>query len=600
MSSTKIKFIIFIFATIWLTLLVRVFYLAVNHNHYYEKLSLNNTIKHESIAPVRGEIRDRNNVPLALNKLGFKILLAPHLLRKSMRSTFEAEVQKLVDIFPSLKKEKIIKNYKKEDSAYNHNFIEVVPFIPYKEMLPVYTKLSLDPNITILSSPKRYYPYKNIGAHLIGYVAKANKKDIQRDPLVELIGYTGKTGIEKYYNTYLEGKPAQRVIQVNANNQEIQELQYIPAVEQQDLKLTIDIRLQEYIGTLFKDKVGAIVVMGVDGSILAAGSYPNYDLNIFVSGMSYKMYNDLASSLDHPFTNKLIHGLYPPGSTIKPSLGLLYISTANKDIDQDFQVTCKSHLKVGHRIFRCWKRAGHGKTNITKAIRESCDDFFYKGSLVVGNQEMSDTLQRYGYAKKTGIDLPNEFIGVMPSRKWKMQKYHKSWNIGETLNMSIGQGNVLVTPLQIAQQTALIATGKLPKPHLALEIGNKLITPQYKDPLTPQEKAKLPIIRNAMYEVCHAKHGTATHFIHTDVPIAGKTGTAQVIGIKQDVKRRKLEHELDYYSRSHAWLTTYGPYNNPQFVVTVLVEHGGHGGGAAGGIVSKIYTKLQELGYIKE
>jgi len=593
----KIKFIIFVFVVIWLGLLSRVFFLSVESNSHYAKLSYNNTIKIEKIAPVRGEIVDRNNKPIAINQLGFKIELAPHLSLKKNRKTLDKEILLIKKLLPSLSVEKMRKNYMKKESFYNHNYIDIVQFIPYKEIIPVYSILNLQKNIKIVSAPKRFYPYKNIAAHMIGYVARANRKDIDRDPLVELIGYAGKTGLEKYYNTYLQGKPGERKIQVNANNQEIEELKYTKADEDKKLTLTIDMELQTYISKLFAGKVGAIVVMNVDGSILAAGSFPNYDLNIFVNGMSHKMYNDFASSLDHPFTNKLIHGLYPPGSTIKPMLGLLYITT---DLNSKWSVDCKSSLPLGGRIFRCWKRKGHGKTNITKAIRESCDDYFYKGSLVLGNRKMSVGLKRYGLGQKTGIDLPNEFIGVVPSREWKRRKYGRIWSIGETANMAIGQGDFLVTPLQIAQQTALIATGKLPTPHIAKKIGSEVYKNKYTEVFNKNELKKLPVIRKAMYEVCNYPKGTATHYLHSKVLIAGKTGTAQIIGIKQDIKKRKLEHEMAYYNRSHAWFTSYGPYKNPQYVVMAMVEHGGHGGHAAGGIVSDIYNKLLELGYIKK
>jgi penicillin-binding protein 2 len=593
----KVKFIIILFASVWLALLVRVFFLAVESNSYYSKLSIQNTIKHEKIAPVRGEIVDVKNRPIAINKLGFKIQLAPHLLTKRHKDQFEQEVALLTKLLPSLDREKIIKNYKKKDSFYNHNFIDVVQFIPYEEMMPIYSILNLRENMKIVPAPKRYYPYKNIAAHMIGYVARANKKDIDKNPVLELIGYTGKTGIEKYYNNYLQGIPGEREIKVNANNQEIEELYYKSPKEDTKLTLNMDIELQKYISSLFLGKVGAFVVMKTDGSILAAGSFPNYDLNIFVSGMSYKMYNKLASSLDHPFTNKLTHGLYPPGSSIKPLLGLLYITTKLSD---KWSVDCRSNLRIANRTFRCWKREGHHHTDIVKAIRESCDDYFYKGSLILGNQMMSEGLKRYGFGKKTGIDMPNEFIGVVPSRLWKLRKYNRSWNIGETANMSIGQGDFLTTPLQIARETALIATGKLITPHFAKYIGDKPYKVEYKDVLTPLEKRKLPVIRKAMIQVCNSPHGTATQYLHSKVRIAGKTGTAQVIGIKQDIEKRRLEHELSYYNRSHAWFTSYGPTRKPQYIVTVMIEHGGHGGHAAGAIVSDIYNKLLELGYIKK
>ena len=592
----KIKFILFVFFSIWVALLVRVFYLAVQSNDYYSRLSYNNTIKTESIAPVRGEILDRNGVPIAINKLGFKIKLRPHLHLKKNLKIFEEEIDNLTKLFPNIDKKDIIKKYRKKDSYYNHDYITIIDFIPYKEMMPVYSMLNLRENVQIVPAPKRFYPYKNVGAHIIGYVSRANRKDIKSDPLADLIGYTGKTGLEKYYNRYLEGKAGETEIQVNANNQVIKKLSHKNADENHKLVLNLDIKLQQYIDSIFDKKAGAIIVMGVDGSILAASSYPTYDLNIFVSGMSYEMYDKLSSSLEHPFTNKLINGLYPPGSSIKPGLGLLYITT---DLTKKWKVYCTASLPLGGRIFRCWKKRGHHETDIVKAIRESCDDYFYKGSLVLGNEKMSKGLMRYGLGKKTGVDLPNEFIGVVPSRSWKLQKYGRNWNKGETLNMSIGQGYFLVTPMQMAQFTALMATGKLPVPHFAQKIGDKEYAPKLKDVLNEKELQELPTIQKAMYQVCNSPHGTATHYISSKVKIAGKTGTAQVVGIKQDIKKRTSEYDLKYYSRSHAWLTTYGPYDNPQYVVLAMVEHGGHGGHAAGKIVSDIYNKLLEWGYIK-
>ncbi|MCD6173974.1 MAG: penicillin-binding protein 2 [Sulfurimonas sp.] len=591
----KIKFILFVFISIWLYVIVRVFFLSIESNSYYERLSLSNTIKKEKIAPVRGEILDIKNRPIAINKLGFKIQLKPHLLSKKNIHIFNEEIDNLIRLLPQLDKEKIIRNYKKKDSYYNHNFIDIVHFIQYKDIISVYTELNLRKNVNIASAPKRYYPYNSIGAHIIGYVSRANRGDIENDKILELIGYTGKTGIEKQYNKFLEGEAGYRKIKINASNQEIMELSYKKALEHRKLILGLDIELQKYISKLFEHKAGAAVVMDINGSILSASSYPAYDLNLFVSGMSHATYNKLANNIEHPFTNKLINGLYPPGSTIKTGLGLIYITT---DLNEKRSFTCTAKLSLGSRIFRCWKKRGHGVTNITKAIRESCDDYFYKGSLLVGNKKMSDGLIRYGLATKTGVDLPNEFIGIVPSREWKKRKYNRSWSLGETVNTSIGQGDFLVTPLQMAQFTALMATGKLPTPHFAKYIGDKEYKTEIKDVFTQKEKEKLPIIQNAMYEVCNHLHGTATHYLSSKITIAGKTGTAQVVAIKQDIKKRKLEHELAYYNRSHAWFTSYGPYKKPKYIVMVMVEHGGHGGAAAGEMVSKIYNWLLKEEYI--
>jgi penicillin-binding protein 2 len=593
----KIKFILFIFASTWLALLARVFSLAIESNSYYQKQSYNNTIKVEKIAPVRAEIVDRKNKPVAINKLGFKIQLAPHLLSKKNQHIFNEELDLLLEYLPNLNREKIVKNYRKHDSYYNHNFIDIVSFVSYEEIMPVYSLLNLRENMKILPSPRRFYPYDGIAAHIIGYVSRANKKDIQNDSLIKLIGYTGKTGVEKYYNTYLQGVAGSREIKVNANNQEIEELSYTPAKEDGKLTLNIDIELQKYISEMFKGKSGAAVVMSVDGSILSASSFPEYNLNTFVTGVSHKLWNRLSTSLEKPFTNKLTHGLYPPGSTIKTGLGLIYTTT---DVSPYWSVDCKSSFPLGKRVFRCWKRNGHGKTGIIKAIRESCDDYFYKGSIQVGIKKMSEGLMRYGLGKKTGIDLPNEFVGTVPSREWKRRKYNQPWYIGETVNTSIGQGNFLVTPVQIAQFTALMATGRLPRPFLAKSLGDDNLEPSYSEVLNKKEKKRLSLIQRAMYEVCNSPHGTATGYLSSKVRIAGKTGTAQVVAILQDIKKRELEHEMAYYTRSHAWFTSYGPYKNPQYVVLVMVEHGGHGGHAAGKIVSNIYNWLLEKEYIKK
>jgi len=594
----KIKLILFIFISTWLALLVRVFMLSVESNTYYEKLSYDNTVKTEQIPPVRGEILDINNKPIAINELGFKVQLAPHLTLKKNQHIFDEELDTLLELLPNLSREKMLKNYKKADSYYNHNFIDIVDFVSYEEIMPVYSILNLRENINIVSSPKRFYPYNEVAAHSIGYVSRANKSDIKDDKLQELIGYTGKSGIEKFYNAYLQGEAGKREIKVNANNQEIEELSSEPAVENRKLTLNIDIELQKYISSLFVKKSGAVIVMGVDGSILSASSFPEYDLNTFVTGISHEEWDRLSNSLEKPFTNKLVHGLYPPGSVIKTGLGLIYITAP--EIGANWGVYCTSSMPLGKRVFRCWKKDGHGNTGITKAIRESCDDYFYKGSIQLGIKDMSEGLIRYGLGRKTGVDLPNEFIGTVPSREWKRKKYNKAWYIGETVNTSIGQGDFLTTPMQMAQFTALMATAKLPKPHFAKMIGDQEVNPEFEEVLNEDELKKLPIVQKAMYEVCNYPSGTATGYLSSKIKIAGKTGTAQVVGILQDIKERELEHEMEYYTRSHAWFATYGPYDDPQYVVLVMVEHGGHGGAAAGKIVSDIYNKLLEMGYIKK
>jgi len=594
----RIKFILIVFVLVWISLLIRIYYISVQSNNYYETLASNNTIKFEYIPPIRGEILDRNKQPLAINKLGFKLQIAPHLSRKS--GVLDAELKTIVSMIPSLDIHKLKKNYLKKNSHYNHHFIDVVDFISYEDAIPVYSKMNLNENVKLLPAPKRYYPNKKLAAHIIGYVAKANKKDVEANSIAKLTGSTGKSGIEKYYNEFLQGKAGEREIKVSAYNEEMQELSFKAPKEHQQITLALDLRLQKLIEDLFEDKAGAVVVMDIHGEIIAAGSYPEYDLNTFVSGISTSRWTELINDLDKPFTNKVVNGLYPPGSTIKTGLGLAYVTTTKMSPWTKFDCQGSMTLGKNNRKFRCWKHAGHQETDLIKAIRQSCDIYFYKGSLRVGIAEMSKQLKVFGLGKKTGVDLPNEYFGTVPSREWKMNKYGKPWYIGETLNSSIGQGDFLTTPMQIAQFTSLMATGKLSKPHFVKNMGDEFFVPEYEEVLNEKQKKRLPLIQRAMWEVCNHPKGTATHYLNSKVKIAGKTGTAQVVGISQKTIKRLKEHELAYLKRSHAWFTTYGPYKDPQYVVTVLIEHGGHGGQAAGPMVSKIYNKLLEYGYIKK
>jgi penicillin-binding protein 2 len=327
-------------------------------------------------------------------------------------------------------------------------------------------------------------------------------------------------------------------------------------------------------------------------------NYPSYDDNLFVKGISQKKWAKLINNNFNPFLNKAIAGIYPPGSSIKPAIGLIAISSGK--INPHKKLWCPGYIKIGNRKFRDWKAQGHGWTDIKKAIKRSADTYFYQIGLLLGINYITKNLKRFGFGKKTGIDLPNERKGLIPNKNWKYKRYHQSWYIGETLNASIGQGYVLVTPLQIAVDTILMATGKLVTPLIVKKIDNQILKPKITDILTKKEKQNLHFIQKGMWEVCNSLGGTATNHIYgLPFEIAGKTGTAQVHSIPQDVKKRKREDELAYWKRSHAWLTTYGPYKNPQFIVTAMIEHGGHGGSAAGGIISKIYRKLIELNYIK-
>ena len=598
----RIRIVLTIFLLVWTALLVRVYYISIKSNAYYEEIAKQNAEKVDELAPLRGVILDRNMKPLSVNRLGFSIGIKPRMSLKSTRATLDKEIEFLASVLPDFSVKEMTKEYLKADSAYNHDFVDVISFIPYDKLIPHFAKIAQHNNIRIQIASKRHYPYGSLASHVIGYVGKSNTQDIAEDltGTAKLVGFSGKTGIEKYYNAVLQGMKGEKRTKVTAFNQEIEQVsKTLPSSN--DLVLSLDLELQRYIETIFGDDSGAVVVMNAkNGEILAAASFPEYDLNKFVSGISKEEWAILANDLNHPFTNKLVNGLYPPGSVVKMGVGLAMLNTGI--ISPSTTIESTGSMELGGRVFRDWKKEGHGMISYVRAIRQSCDDYFYKTSLKVGIDNIAPFLAKIGFAAKTGIDLPREFSGTVPSREWKKERFGKGWSQGETLITSIGQGYFLVTPVQVAKYTAFLATGNGVTPHFVRKINDQVIDfPVNPDIVSENEKRFLKITRDGMFEVANVQGGTALRYLNPNVPfkIAAKTGTAQVVGIAQTDKKRMREEDMEYYQRSHAWLTTYGPYDNPQYVVTVLVEHGGHGGSEGGPIASKIYEKLYAMGYIK-
>lgn len=596
----RIRFLLILFSLVWIILLVRIYYISIKSNTYYDQIAKQNAVKTEYLAPLRGSIKDTKNRPMSVNRLGFSIGIKPHLSYKSQLHILEKNIDFITSLLTNFDKDELKKSYLKKDSPYGQDFVKVIDFISHDDIIQYFSKLSLNDDLEIKPTSKRHYPYGKLASHVIGYVAKANLKDMQKDPLSKLTNYTGRTGIERFYNSTLQGEKGQREIKVTAFNKEIEEIsKKLPYSS--DIALTIDLELQKYLSEVFQDDAGVAIVMSLeDGSILAAGSFPEYDINKFVTGISHEEWKKISNNLDHPFTNKIINGLYPPGSVIK--MGVALAMLGSHKMTKDTTSFCTGSFMLGKRNFRCWKSYGHGNVDLKKAIRESCDDYFYKGSLKVGIDYIAPVLNRLGFGRKTGIDMPNEFVGTVPSRKWKMQKYQQPWYQGETVNTSIGQGYFQVTPLQVAYHTAILATKKALTPHFIKSInGKKIEFKADENILSPFEKTQIRYIQEAMYEVANHEKGTARRALKdSKVTLAAKTGTAQVVGISQTEKKRMKEEDMEYFRRSHAWITTYGPYKNPKYVVTVLLEHGGHGGSVGGPIATKIYNKLVEMGYLEQ
>jgi len=592
----RYKFILLIFIGIWAIMIARLYHVSVKSNFYYEKLAKDNIERKEYLKPVRGEITDIHGNLLAMNQIGFSISIQPHLKKDRLEKLGDI----LTKTFPDLNKTIMLKVYKRYSSAYNHKYIKVVDFIKYANMMMVYPKLSMYDEFKIEAETKRYYPYGKYTAHIVGYTGKANKQESSKDVVVNEVGKVGKSGIERYYNQVLEGKLGYVLHKVTATNKEIEELQKVLPQDNKNIQLNIDIDLQKMIYKEFVDRnyTGVVVVMKTSGEVISAVSYPSYDPNLFVGGISHKEWKALQEDLAHPFTNKIVHGIYPPGSSIKMGMALAFSKINPALLDNDEY--CRGYMTIGkskHK-FRCWNKYGHGMVSLRKAIRESCDVYFYNKSLKAGIDSISKYLKSFGLGIKTGIDLPKEYNGVIPNKEWKMKRYKQPWYMGETVISSIGQGYDLVTPIQVARYTALLATSYLVTPSIAKVVDNKQVKLRskkiYFNSLHLQE------VRAGMYDVCNSRRGTAYKAMHKlPIVVAGKTGTSQVTSISQSTIHRLKESELEYFKRSHAWFTSYAPFENPQFVVSIIVEHGGHGGSTSAPIAADIYKWLYQHNYFQ-
>ncbi|PAF51665.1 penicillin-binding protein 2 [Helicobacter sp. 13S00401-1] len=597
MKALKLRFKILysVFGVICLILIARLYVLSIARHDYYEKIARDNAFKTEVLVPVRGQILDRNNEPLAINELGFELALKTKLKKDQLDSALNL----IASVITNANIEALKQKYLSLNSVYRRKPIVLIDFIPYSQGQIVYSSLIQDPNISLVTVNKRLYPNNSMASHVIGYVGASDEKDVLKDPISKYTKIIGKLGLEKEYNTFLQGKLGHKEIQVNNLNQQLKVLSETPATSNNHITTSLDVRLQSEMDNQFKGKNGAAIVMDArNGEILASGSYPEYNINDFVGGISHKKYNALKDNIYDPLINRLVGGLYPPGSVVKMGMGLAILEYAG--VNEHTLIDTPYYIEVGGHKFRDWKIGGHGKTDLVKALKESVDVYFYKLSQIAGINNIAHVMRTLGFGEKTGVDLPYENKGVFPDPEWKMKSYHQVWYAGDTIITSIGQGSTLVTPMQIARYTALMATGLLPTPHYAKDLGSTPVIKPPKDVLNAFEKSKLPYIRKGMYEVCSVPGGTAyRHTRGTKVPLACKTGTAQVVSIPQDVIKRRKESEMNYFQRSQGWVTAFLPYNNPKYVVTILVEHAGTPA-AALPILVDLANKLDDLGYIKD
>ncbi len=559
-------------------LLLRYGYLQVYEHDKYKTQADNNRIKLISAPPSRGYIYDRNGVLLADNQPVFTAMLSPDEVEDPERTLnllapiFDLTDTDITDILARLSKSK-------------NDPVTVKIDLTDKQLAQFSERKPFFRGVTIQSKLTRSYPYDELFAHVIGYVGRINDKETKRIDKDRYAGtdLIGKIGIEDFYEDILLGQPGYQSVETDVHGNILRQLDTKPPVSGNDITLSLDYGLQTIAQQQLDGRRGAIVAIDPkNGDVLAFVSNPSYDPNPFISGISFKDYGALRDDLDQPLYNRALQGMYPPASTIKPFEGLGALHYGLRDWNTTIYDPGYFSLPGDSHRFRDWKRGGHGSVDLKKSIVMSVDTYYYKLAYEMGIQRLHDWMVRFGFGEETGIDLPNEKSGIMPSPKWKKDTYDKGWLPGETISVSIGQGYFLVTPLQIANATAMTANkGNHITPHLlkdsdgAAEV-NVITKPDGKIDYNgkPSDWTRM---HDAMEET--VKAGTARGIYTPRYRIAGKTGTAQVKSIAQG--KRYDKSAIDKRHWDHAWFNGFAPVEDPQIALAVLVENGGGGSAVA-------------------
>lgn len=556
------------------------FYLAqADGNRYFKK----------TIAPIRGNIFDRNGVILAKNELSFSLIITPKYVKNIKKTLSLLKSKNIISAY------ELKKYYKKRKHYRSFNSIVLANRLNKKQMSQ-FIALHITQGLEIKPLFNRIYPHKKIASHILGYVSAMNKKDKKQYNSIEYKNTThiGKIGIEKYYETELHGSVGFSKIEKNSQGKSLSEQILKNSVNGNNLYLTIDIRLQKIAQKLLKGKKGAIVMVDVrNGEILAAASAPNFDSNLFVNGISKKNYLRLQSK-DKPLFNRIVKGVYPPGSTIKPFIAIAALE--EKKIKIKNKILCKGYYQLpNHKHkFRDWKRVGHGHINVKDAIAQSCDVYFYNVSHKLGIKSIHQYLDYFGFGRKTGVDILGELSGTLPSKQWKKDNKDLPWYRGETIITGIGQGFLTATPLQLAISTAALSNnGTLYQPKFLKKIHhidtNIIDLKKSKKSLISIQKIKnwkavIAGMKKTIYDI----QGTARRLNRKKLTytLAGKTGTAQVFGL--DPEEEYVAKKLDEKLRDHALFTGFAPIKNTEVAIAVIVENAGSGSSQAAPLAKKV------------
>ncbi len=564
-----------------LALFIRLWYLqAVKGTYYYEQAE-SNRIRPVKLRPPRGIIYDRYGRPLVENVLTFDVSLVPE-----DAPDLDATIESMSSIL-KIDKSSILTALK-DASAVRSKYdpVKILEEAPWDKVALVEAHQEDLPGAIIEPEHRRHYPYDGLASHQLGYIGKvsqAQRKQDQQD--IGLL--TGQGGVEKIYDKMLRGIAGRRMIQVNAAGRKVKDLGIEEPRPGTDLYLTLDLDAQKAAEEGLGDRAGAVVAMDPNnGEIIALASHPNYDPNLFPRGISPQDWVRLMKDPAHPLYNRAIQSVYPPGSTFKIIVALAGLSYGV--ITPDEKIVCHGSLKSGRHSFRCWKKDGHGAISLHQAIVESCDVYFYTLGDRIGWDRVAAFAKKLGYGSLTGILLPDEKPGLIPTTEWKKKRTGEAWYGGDTFINSIGQGFVLVSPIQACQLMSLVANGghfyrpTLLKQSRNRETGVVTTFPDTQIRSITFDAAALEEVRHALAGVVAEPGGTG-HAAQTPLAtVAGKSGTSQVIA--QKVAGRHLAEN----ARDHAWFIAYAPVENPKIAVAVLVEHGGHGGSAAAPIARRV------------
>jgi len=570
---------------------VRLFYLQVSNHEHLTQLAQENYQKRIPIPPVRGQIFDRNGIVLADNKIEY-VLEVVRDIAKDMDKNI-ATLQQLIPITP-----KEVSKFKQQ-LRVNSKFQPVIlrSALTEEEIAIFSVNRYRFPGFAVNIRTERVYPLGSVAAHVVGYVGRIDTRDLERLGKNEYKGSThvGKTGIERFYEERLHGKAGFKKVEMDAHSEPQRTLAEESPISGEDLFLSIDLELQIKAEQLLEGQRGAIVAMDPrNGEILAMASVPMFDSNLFVNGISYKNYNALRDDEARPLFNRALQGAYPPGSTIKPIAGLAGLEAGV--ITNKRTVYGKGYFQIPgtKRHYRCWKKTGHGHVSLNRAIYQSCDVYFYDLAYRMGIDRYSAAMSRFGFGKKTGIDLPHERSGLMPTQEWKQRRHKTNWYPGDTVNVGIGQGYWTASPLQLAHATATVAMrGRRMMPHVlravrvSRNLPEKLVSPLALPSVTNIKKRQWDTVVQGMVNVVHGPMGTArASGAGAEYRFAGKTGTAQVFGIAQNktYNASKLAKRL----HDHSLFVAFAPLDKPRIAISVIVENGGGGSAVAAPLARKL------------